>query len=51
MYSRLVREDGIVASHDVVKHTRDLACEVDLFWKEIKQQHRHEEFMKARNRG
>ena len=36
MYSPLVKEGGIVAFHDIVKHTVESGCEVNKFWDEIK---------------
>jgi hypothetical protein len=36
IYSRLVREGGIIAFHDIVRHAEGLECEVDQFWQEIK---------------
>jgi predicted O-methyltransferase YrrM len=46
MYAPLVREGGIVAFHDIVKHAPEVQCEVDRFWSEIKRQYRHVEIVK-----
>jgi predicted O-methyltransferase YrrM len=51
MYSPLVRSDGLVAFHDVAKHRREPACEVDKFWNEIKQHYRHREMIENPNQG
>jgi predicted O-methyltransferase YrrM len=37
MYSPLVRMGGIIAFHDILPHTADEDCKVDLFWEELKQ--------------
>ncbi len=49
MYSPLVREGGIVAFHDIVTHDPNVGCEVDKFWKEIKQSHRYAEIIEEGN--
>jgi len=36
MYSPLVKEGGIIAFHDIVAHSIETECEVDKFWKGIK---------------
>ena len=36
MYSRLVKEGGIVAFHDIAKHPPETGCNVNEFWNEIK---------------
>lgn len=51
MYSPLVRNGGIVAFHDIVKHINDPACEVDRFWSEVKKNHRYEEFVEDHHQG
>jgi predicted O-methyltransferase YrrM len=38
MYSPLVRTGGIVAFHDVLPHTQDTLCQVDVLWKQLKPQ-------------
>lgn len=44
LYSPFVRQGGVVVFHDVVPH-QGSSCKVDEFWNEIKQQHRHQEFI------
>jgi predicted O-methyltransferase YrrM len=51
MYSTFVRRGGIVAFHDIVEHPRETGCEVDLFWREIKEKYRHEEFVEDPHQG
>jgi predicted O-methyltransferase YrrM len=51
MYAPLVRPQGLVAFHDVAEHRRDLSCEVDKFWSEVKQCYRHQEFIENSNQG
>jgi len=36
MYSSFVKEGGIIAFHDIAKHTHESGCTVDKFWNEIK---------------
>jgi FkbM family methyltransferase len=50
-YSPLVRTGGVVAFHDIVEHPKDSGCEVSRFWKEIKQQYRHEEIIENPQQG
>lgn len=45
MYGALVRSGGIVALHDIRTHDRRGKCEVDKFWKEVKQEYRHREIV------
>ncbi len=49
MYSPLVRKGGIVAFHDIVTHDASSGVEVDRFWNEIKQSHRHIEIIEEQN--
>jgi len=48
-YSSFVRKGGMVAFHDIVEHKPEVGCEVDRFWKEIKQKHRHVEIVQDWN--
>jgi len=48
MYSPLVRKGGIVVLHDIVMHDPP-ACEVDRFWKEIKQSYPYLEIIEDQN--
>jgi len=36
MYSPLLRKGGIIAFHDILERPKELHCEVDRFWKEVK---------------
>jgi len=45
MYSPLVKENGIIAFHDIVIHPPHMACEVNSFWNEIKLQYKHIEMV------
>lgn len=45
LYSPLVRSGGLVAFHDIVPVDQWEHCEVDKFWKEIKQSHESREFI------
>lgn len=49
MYSPLVRENGIIAFHDIVLHPSHIGCEVNRFWNEIKSQYEHMEMVKDWN--
>jgi predicted O-methyltransferase YrrM len=51
MYSPLVRSGGLVAFHDVAEHGRELACGVDKFWNEIKEQYKHREMIENSKQG
>jgi predicted O-methyltransferase YrrM len=51
MYAPLVRRDGIIAFHDIVKHPPQAECEVDRFWAEVKIRYRHMEIVKDPSQG
>lgn len=53
MYSPLVKKNGIVAFHDIVKVPPEieLNCEVDKFWKEIKEKYEYIEFIEDWNQN
>jgi predicted O-methyltransferase YrrM len=51
MFSPLVRGGGIIAFHDIAQHRRELACEVDRFWNEIKKQYKHREIIENSQQG
>lgn len=36
-YKPLVRPGGCIAFHDIVEHAKETGCEVDKFWKEVKE--------------
>ena len=35
-YSPLVRKGGLIAFHDICKHSKESKCEVEKFWRELK---------------
>ena len=43
---RFAAADAVVAFHDIVVHPPETGCEVHDFWREVKQQYRHEEFVR-----
>jgi len=45
LYSPLVRENGIIAFHDILFHPRVPKCRVDRLWNELKGVYRHREFI------
>jgi len=45
LYSPLVRPGGLIAFHDILPHPSVPECEVELLWRELKQHHRHVEFL------
>lgn len=45
MYSPLVRNNGIIALHDIVPHEQKHGCGADKFWNEIKSNYVHEEIV------
>ena len=50
IYSKYVRKGGVIVFHDVTVHENS-KCKVDVFWNEIKQQYKHEEFIKDKKSG
>ena len=50
-YSPLMSPNGIIAFHDVCSHQKVLDCQVDVFWREIRDKHRHAEFIEDTNQG
>ena len=40
MYSSLVKKNGIIAFHDIVKHPPETKVEVNKFWNEIKKKYK-----------
>jgi len=44
-YSPLVAPDGLIAFHDIVPALHNDACQVHVFWGEIKDRYRHVEFV------
>jgi len=51
MYAPLVGKGGIVVFHDIIAHRPGTECQVETFWKEIKQQHRHLEIVESCSNG
>lgn len=52
LYSRLVKEKGVIAMHDIAEHgSRDVDVKVNLFWNEIKQKCDCREIIKDRKQG
>jgi hypothetical protein len=45
LYSPLVRPGGLIAFHDILPHPSVPECEVELLWRELKEHHRHVEFL------
>lgn len=45
MYAPLVKEGGIVAFHDIVKHPHAEGSQVDLFWRQVQDEYDHREFV------
>jgi predicted O-methyltransferase YrrM len=50
-YSPLVSRGGMVVFHDICKVRSALNCHVDVFWNEIKKEHRYQEFVADANQG
>ncbi|NIQ14123.1 MAG: class I SAM-dependent methyltransferase, partial [Candidatus Dadabacteria bacterium] len=51
IYRNLVKDGGIIAFHDIVKHKDRINSEVDIFWNEIKKQYEHIEFVRNWDQG
>lgn len=49
MYGPLVRKGGIVAFHDIVAYPKEYDNQVSVFWNEIKNRYRFEEFVRDWN--
>jgi len=45
LYSPLVKENGLIALHDILLHPKVPECQVDRVWSEIKDEFKHEEFV------
>lgn len=50
-YSPMVSKGGMVVFHDICKHSSEVNCHVDVFWKEISSQYEHKEFIENPNQG
>ncbi len=44
MYSPLVKQNGLIAFHDILFHSKIRECKVDRLWNEIKDDYRHMKF-------
>jgi predicted O-methyltransferase YrrM len=51
MYSPLVRSGGIVAFHDIITYRPESGCQVERFWREIKDRYRHLEIIEDVREG
>jgi len=52
LYSSLVKQNGLIAFHDILYHPKVPECKVDKFWSEIKSKYKYVEFTdKAADRG
>lgn len=51
MYSALVRNGGIIALHDIVRHHGNPDCHVDRFWSEVKSRYHCEEYVADWSQG
>ncbi len=49
MYSSLVKKNGLIAFHDIIKHPLDIDCNVDKFWDEIKNKYESTEIIDNKN--
>ena len=45
MYEPLVEKDGIIIFHDICKHMTAPECQVEQFWKEIKDKYENVEII------
>ena len=45
LYAPLVRPGGVIAFHDVLPHPRVPDCQVDRFWREVRERYEHAEFL------
>lgn len=50
-YSKFVKKGGVIAFHDIVPHPLGTGCEVNKFWKEVRQAFKSEEFVKSWDQG
>jgi predicted O-methyltransferase YrrM len=51
MYSPLVRRGGMVVFHDIVTYNKGSGCEVEEFWRGIKDSYRHAEIVEPVGKG
>lgn len=45
LYSPLVKQNGLIVFHDILRHPKVPECRVDKFWNEIKHSHKNVEFI------
>jgi predicted O-methyltransferase YrrM len=45
LYSSLVKQNGLIVFHDILRHPQVPACKVDKFWNEIKHTYKNVEFI------
>lgn len=50
-YSPLVKKGGIIAMHDIALHPKETKCEVNKFWKELKNSYKYKEIILDKNQG
>lgn len=51
IYSQFVKKGGVIAFHDIVPHPLGTGCEVNKFWKEIRERYQFEELVKSWEQG
>jgi len=51
MYKSLLKENGIIAFHDIVDHGKRSDRKVNIFWEELKTKYQHHEFVENWNQG
>lgn len=51
LYAPLVKKGGVIAFHDIVKHQKEMNCQVDRLWNELKKKYWHQEFIEDVNQG
>jgi len=51
IYIHLVKESGIIVFHDIVVHPPEIGCEVNKFWKELKDNYTNKEIVKDWKQG
>ncbi len=51
MYAPLVKKNGIIAFHDIVVYPPEYICDVDKFWKEIKEFYEYKEIVENWEQG
>jgi len=44
LYAPLVRQNGLIALHDILPHPKVPSCKVDRLWREIRGRYSHQEF-------